>query len=205
MIIIYVANCMRDFNQIMVDNFVPFNCTMLSATSTWMTVPSSVCYRRLAPDYCSLWSSPSLSRLWFSFALFSDCHWILYFLSFQICYYCVCFFNVSPVRQRTLRGQNTYLYFWTASELRAMLRSYITSLSPPPVSSHPTKVVFIADRSKTVPLLLLFFVCPLLQQSRCVTYMSANVVRLSSVIVLLCLYYVYCNYAVVSFTSLLTL
>ena len=38
-----------------------------------------ICFRRLASDYCYVWSGPS----WFSFSRVSDCHWVICFVTLQ--------------------------------------------------------------------------------------------------------------------------
>ena len=66
-------------NVVIFDNLDSlFTCRMVSRASDRISNSSTVCFRRLAPDYYCLWSVRFWSNLWFSFALVPDCHWALY-------------------------------------------------------------------------------------------------------------------------------
>ena len=56
----------------------------------WMIASTSVCFRRLSPNYICLLSGQPWSNCWFSFALISDWYWVLFFVSLPFCDY-LCF------------------------------------------------------------------------------------------------------------------
>ena len=71
-------------NHFMVD-IISFLFKIISVTvswaSDWIAASSSICFRRLAPEYWCQCLGPSRSNSCFSFA--SDCHWAVYCVSLK--------------------------------------------------------------------------------------------------------------------------